>query len=273
MMAAMRYAHPEYVCDTAWLADHLDDPRLRLFDVTGKLTSRFENRAHEECYDAGHIPGAAFLDVASAKGVLSDPAGALPWTWPGAAEIGAALGRHGVGNDARVVLYAATARPGIDNGTMWCTRAWWIMHHAGVDAAVLDGGFEKWRAEGRPVSATRSDYPPATFRARPGGERARAGKADVLHALTGPGGTCVVDALSAESYAGRAPVAYGPRKGHITGAVNVPMRDLLDIIALVLILLGVLPTWPHSRSWGYYPSGGLGLILIIIIVLLLLGRI
>jgi hypothetical protein len=45
------------------------------------------------------------------------------------------------------------------------------------------------------------------------------------------------------------------------------------IIVLVLILLGVLPTWPHSRSWGYYPSGGLGLILIIIIVLLLLGRI
>ena len=45
------------------------------------------------------------------------------------------------------------------------------------------------------------------------------------------------------------------------------------IIVLLLMLVGVLPTWPHSSSWGYYPSGGLGLILIVVIVLLLLGRI
>lgn len=45
------------------------------------------------------------------------------------------------------------------------------------------------------------------------------------------------------------------------------------IIVLLLMLIGVLPTWPHSRSWGYYPTGGLGLLLVIVIVLLLLGRI
>jgi Protein of unknown function (DUF3309) len=45
------------------------------------------------------------------------------------------------------------------------------------------------------------------------------------------------------------------------------------IVILVLILVGVLPTWPHSKNWGYYPSGGLGLILLILIILLLLGRI
>ena len=44
------------------------------------------------------------------------------------------------------------------------------------------------------------------------------------------------------------------------------------IIILVLVVIGALPTWPHSRSWGYYPSGGLGLILVILIILLLLGR-
>jgi hypothetical protein len=44
------------------------------------------------------------------------------------------------------------------------------------------------------------------------------------------------------------------------------------LVVLILLLVGVLPTWPHSRSWGYYPSGGLGLVVIIIIVLLLLGR-
>jgi Protein of unknown function (DUF3309) len=45
------------------------------------------------------------------------------------------------------------------------------------------------------------------------------------------------------------------------------------LIILILLLIGVLPTWPHSRSWGYYPTGGLGLILIIILILVLLGRI
>jgi hypothetical protein len=45
------------------------------------------------------------------------------------------------------------------------------------------------------------------------------------------------------------------------------------IIVLVLVLIGALPTWPHSRSWGYYPSGGLGLIVLIVIILLLMGRI
>ncbi len=44
------------------------------------------------------------------------------------------------------------------------------------------------------------------------------------------------------------------------------------LIILILVLVGVLPTWPHSRGWGYYPTGGLGLIIIIVVVLLLLGR-
>lgn len=45
------------------------------------------------------------------------------------------------------------------------------------------------------------------------------------------------------------------------------------LIILILLLLGVLPTWPHSRGWGYYPSGGIGLLLVIVVILLLLGRI
>lgn len=47
----------------------------------------------------------------------------------------------------------------------------------------------------------------------------------------------------------------------------------LLLIVLILGLLGALPTWPHSRGWGYYPSGGLGLVVLILLVLLLLGRI
>jgi len=48
---------------------------------------------------------------------------------------------------------------------------------------------------------------------------------------------------------------------------------LLIVIVLVLLLVGALPTWPHSQGWGYYPSGGLGLVVLIVVVLLLLGRI
>jgi hypothetical protein len=51
------------------------------------------------------------------------------------------------------------------------------------------------------------------------------------------------------------------------------MLGTVLLVLLILMLLGALPTWPHSRNWGYYPSGGLGLILIILIVLILLGRI
>ena len=58
----------------------------------------------------------------------------------------------------------------------------------------------------------------------------------------------------------------------IAGVHTMSLGSILLII-LVLMLIGVLPTWPHSASWGYYPSGGLGVILIVVVVLLLLGRI
>ena len=59
---------------------------------------------------------------------------------------------------------------------------------------------------------------------------------------------------------------YGTTKGEA-------MLGTILIIVLILILLGALPTWPHSRNWGYYPGGGIGLILLIVIILVLMGRI
>lgn len=64
----------------------------------------------------------------------------------------------------------------------------------------------------------------------------------------------------------------------VVGRLNIPalerkiMLGTILVILLVLLLLGALPTWPHSRNWGYYPTGGLGLVLVILVVLLLLGR-
>ncbi len=225
----MTPTHPEYLVDTGWLAAHLDDPTVRILDVTAKLTSKLQNRAEAECYEPAHVPGSMFFDVPSGHGVLSDPDAPLPWTWPTSEQFVATMARFGIDNSTRVVLVARTPRAGIDSGTMWCTRAWWTMHHMGADVAILRGGLERWEAEGRPLVSGPS--PEAAGAAAPfvvaaGWERGRARRDDVLAAL-GDGSTCVVDALPATSYDG-SDAGYGERKGHITGARNLPFRSLID---------------------------------------------
>ena len=92
-------------------------------------------------YDAGHIPGAVFLDI---QAEISDPDTRLRFMAPAPERFAEAMGRLGIGDDARVVLYSA-------GSIMWATRVWWMLRAFGFDgAAVLDGGFEKWRGEGRP---------------------------------------------------------------------------------------------------------------------------
>jgi thiosulfate/3-mercaptopyruvate sulfurtransferase len=222
----MSFAHPEYLVSTSWLAEHLDDPAVRVLDVTAMLTSKLENRAREVWFDAGHIAGSVPFDVASARGALSDPDADLPWMWPTPAQFVAAMAAVGVGPQTRVVLVARTPRPGIDSGTMWCTRAWWTMHHMGVDCAILSGGIEAWEAEGRPLVVDPVEIPQAApVQVASGWQRARATRADVL-AATGSS-VCVVDALMEDSFDGSG-VKYGPRGGHISGAINVPFRTLIE---------------------------------------------
>ncbi|MGF1595812.1 MAG: sulfurtransferase [Acidimicrobiales bacterium] len=226
----MEFTHPEYLVTTAWLADHLDDPDVVVLDVTAKLTSRLDNGPGRQLWADAHIPGSRCFDVASAKGALSDPDATLPWMWPSPERFEATMAGHGIGAGTRAILVARTPRPGIDSGTMWCTRAWWTMHHYGVDCAILLGGIERWEAEGRPLTAEpapTSSAPASPLRAAPGWEAARATSDDVLAAVeAGDGPTCVVDALSAESFRGEEP-GYG-RPGHILGAVNVPFRGLIE---------------------------------------------
>ena len=219
---------PPYLIETDWLAGHLDDPSVRILDVTGMLTSKLENIAHDRAFVEGHIPGALFFDMASGKGLLSDPDAALPWTWPSAARVEAALGAAGVDNGVHVVLYAATPRPGIDRGVMWCTRAWWTLRHFGVRCSILNGGLEKWIAEGRAVAKGPAEAPPpAQFKASGDGREAIASKEDVRAAVES-GGVCLVDALDAGSYDGSKPGRAYARPGHITGAINAPMAELLE---------------------------------------------
>ena len=226
----MGFVHPEYLVTTDWLAEHLDDPAVVVLDVTGKLTSRLDNGPGREIWTERHIPGSQFFDVASAKGVLSDPDAPLPWTWPSPEHFAETLADHGIGRDSRVIVVARTPRPDIDSGTMWCTRAWWTMHHFGVDCAILLGGVEQWEAEGRPMTSETGPAvsPPARLvELDAEWDRGRAQRDYVLAAIgRGEAGACVIDALGADSYEGRE-ATYG-RPGHITGAVNVPFRGLIE---------------------------------------------
>src|SRR5690606_1442407 len=100
----------------------------------------------------------------------------LRFMMPPAEQFAEAMGRYGVGDDSDVVLYDRA-------GNMWAARIWWMLRAFGFDRArLLDGGWSRWAAEGRPVSTEPPAYPPATFTARPRPELI-ASKEDVLEAI------------------------------------------------------------------------------------------
>ena len=220
---AIKYREPEALMQTDWLAAHLGDPDLRIFDCTTYLKPAepgsdlpyliVSGRAD---YDAGHIPGAGFLDI---QGELSDNTTRLRFAMPSADHFAAAMSRHGVGAATRVVLYSA-------GNIMWATRVWWMLRAFGFDrAAVLDGGWDKWRAEGRPVSTEPCAYQAAKFIARPRPEMV-VGSRQVLAAL-GDSGTVIVNALPPDLHSGKSPSRYG-RPGRVPGSANLPAGTLLD---------------------------------------------
>jgi len=209
---------------TAELADILGQPNLRIFDCTTTLDYQPPGSGvpyivvpRRDSFEAGHVPGAGFLDL---QGEFSDNSTKLRFMMPDVAQLEAAFGRHGVGHDSFVVLYSI--------GTaMWATRFWWMLKSLGFDnVAVLDGGLDKWKAEGRALeSGPAKGYPPATFIARP-----RSGyfvdKNEVL-AARGQRDTLVVNALNAQLHRGLEPSRYG-RPGHIPGSCNVSAASLVD---------------------------------------------
>lgn len=226
----MPLATQNILVSTAWLAEHLNDPNLCIFDCTGCTGPNYQNLGREKHYNLHHIPGAAYLDVGSPKGELTDPDSPLPFAWPRPEQFAATMGRLGVNAHSRVVLYAGPNPDVPGSGLTWATRAWWLMHHHGIDCAVLDGGWTKWQTEGRPVSSEPTVYPPTTCQVAPDWTRGLALKSDVLVAVT-ERHACVVDSLSPASYRGEVDRNYGTfgsRKGHITGAVNVNFESMTD---------------------------------------------
>jgi len=167
----------------------------------------------------GHIPGSGFADLMQD---LSDRNSQLPFMMPPAAQFAEAMGRYGVGDGSRVVLYDASRDRWAN---MWAARVWWMLRAFGFEqAAVLNGGWHKWTMEGRPISTDPSPYPAAHFTARPR-PQLMASKHDVAAAMADRG-SCLINALTAEEHAG-AVARYG-RPGHIPASVNVPTVALMD---------------------------------------------
>jgi thiosulfate/3-mercaptopyruvate sulfurtransferase len=215
------FTHPEFLVETEWLAEHLDDPVVLVFDCTThlipdpKITYRVvPGRAD---FERAHIPGAQFIDV---QCDVSDNSHRFRFMQPGPDAFAAAMRRFGVSHETRVILYSTA-------NVWWATRVWWLLRVFGHDnAAVLNGGFQKWTREGRPVETG-----PATPRA-PGSftvQQARSlmvGK-DEVRAAIGDDSTCTINALLPQQHAGTGGNSYG-RLGHIAGSVNVPAAHLLD---------------------------------------------
>ncbi len=211
----------DHLVSAGWLEKELGAPDLRVLDCTVGLTfnedSGFEIQGGQAGWEQVHIPSSRHVDL---LGELSDPSSPVPLMLPSPEQFAAAMGRLGIGDDSRVVLYDGQAN-------MWAARVWWMLRAYGFDrAAVLDGGLPAWLAEGRP-SANGSEAPPpaAVFTPRP-----RAGifvGKDQVRSQLGDPGCSIVDALQPESYSG-ARQDYA-RPGHIPGARNVPFSAVIDM--------------------------------------------
>jgi thiosulfate/3-mercaptopyruvate sulfurtransferase len=204
--------------ETEWLARHLTEPALRILDCTAIAYAQ-DGAVHVESgrsgWRDGHIPGSGFADLVLE---LSAKDTTLPLMMPTSSQFAEAMGRYGVGPGTRVVLYDRSSN-------IWATRVWWMLRVFGFDdASVLSGGWQKWTAEGRPVSAEPADYRATRFVAqlRPG---LIVSKADVMAAIGDPG-TVILNTLSREDHAGT--VARYGRPGHIPGSHSMPARSLLD---------------------------------------------
>ncbi|MDX1346503.1 MAG: sulfurtransferase [Sedimenticolaceae bacterium] len=204
---------------TIWLQQHLDDPDLVVLDCSVATVAHedgsFHNESGRALYEEAHIPGAAFADL---KGDLCDPDSAVEFAIPEPAAFCRAMGRLGVGDESRVVLYDRFL-------SAWAARVWWMLRWVGFDqAAILDGGFSAWTREGRPVSGELPLQEPAqlTPKTRPG---LIADKDEVMAAITDNRAT-LIDTLPAVYYRGEERMYARP--GHIPGAINLCGTEYLD---------------------------------------------
>ena len=212
----MSESAPEPLVSTAWLAEHLRAPDLRIVDASFYFPHEGKDARAE--FEAAHIPGAVFFDIDEIADTSSD----LPHMVPPPEKFSAKVRKLGLGDGARIVVYD-------QKGLFSAARAWWMFRLFGhEDVAVLDGGLPNWLAEGRP----REDGP-----ARVAGERHFTARMDntllrerdQVRRNLDTRRAQVVDARPTARFTGDAEEPRpGLRAGHIPGSRNLPHSALLD---------------------------------------------
>lgn len=188
-----------------WLAEHREDV------VLADARMYLDGRSAEAAYLQGHLPGAVFVDVATALAAPASPEkGRHPLPTP--EDFAAAMSRAGIGDDTTVVAYD-------DAGNVMAARLIWMLRTTGHRAALLDGGLSA--AGSGELERRRMVLPEARFTPVPWPRDALASIDEAVH------GPLVVDARDRTRFAGNTPDPVDPRSGHIPGAVNVPCREHL----------------------------------------------
>jgi len=204
-----------WLVSTDWLAEHLRDPRLVVVDGSWYLPT--ENRDGFEEYLATHIPGAVFFDIDE----IADHSRSLPHMLPPTHIFELHMTRLGIDNGMQVVIYDGA-------GLFSAPRVWWTFRVFGMEnVRILDGGFPKWRAEGRPIEAGMITREPAHFSAS--FNEAMVAGLDRMKKTLVDRSAQVVDSRSAARFRGEAPEPRpGIRSGHMPGSLNVPFTKVVE---------------------------------------------
>jgi thiosulfate/3-mercaptopyruvate sulfurtransferase len=205
----------KWLVTTQWLADHLDAPDVVVVDGSYYLATMKRDARTE--YLAAHIPGAVFFDIDQ----IADHSTDLPHMLPRPEAFSSAVRELGIGDGQTIVVYDGL-------GLYAAARVWWTFRVFGAsDVFILDGGFPKWKAEGRPIDFGEVKRLPRHFTARMD-HGAVADVANVQQALAS-GQAQVVDARAADRFRGEAPEPRPHlRSGRMPGSLNVPFQGLLD---------------------------------------------
>ncbi|MBW6505277.1 MAG: 3-mercaptopyruvate sulfurtransferase [Rhodobacteraceae bacterium] len=205
---------PKTLVSTDWLKTHLKDPDLRVLDASWFMPDSGQDA--RAGYEAAHVPGARFFDIDD----IADTRSTLPHMAPPAEKFISRMRAMGIGDGHQVVVYD-------QSGIFSAPRVWWTFRLMGKhDVAVLDGGFPKWLAEGRPVE----DMPPILRDRHITVQRHAELVKDVTQvaAASKLGDHEIVDARSRGRFAGvEAEPRPGLRGGHIPGSKNLPFTELL----------------------------------------------
>jgi len=205
----------EPLVTTEWLAEHIDDPKVRIIDASYKMPGVLP--LPYEDYLAAHIKNAVFFSVET----IADPDNSMPHMSPSAEKFARDVSTLGISSDDLVIAY--------DTGS-WVAapRAWWMFRAFGhPQVKVLDGGLKKWRLEGRPTVSGAASPKPGRFEARFNPDVVRS-KQEMLRNLEGRTEQ-VVDARPRARFEGTVEEPWpGRRAGHIPGSRNVPYAGLFD---------------------------------------------